>query len=292
MTYTIENDRLQITVNDTGAELFSVRSLENGCEYLWQGDPKYWVGRAPNMFPICGRLCEGRYTYRGREYEMLLHGFTRKRSFTLIKEEKNRLVFSFKADGESLAVYPFNFEFITEYTIEGNSVKVGFEVRNLDEKELIFALGAHPGFNVPPEEGTAFGDWYLEFEGELNPRAIVFGENHLCTGETADFTLENGNILPLRHSLFDKEGIFLYGAGKAVTLKSDKSPRSVRVDYPDMKILGLWQTPGTDTPFLCIEPWTGIPAREGIIDDLETKSEMLRLLPGAVYGNAIAITVL
>ena len=75
MNYTLKNDLLTITISDLGGELQSVKG--NGCEYLWQGDPSYWTGRAPLLFPICGRFFDGRYTYAGKTYEMGTHGFLR-----------------------------------------------------------------------------------------------------------------------------------------------------------------------------------------------------------------------
>ena len=63
MIYFIENDYLFVKVSSRGAELTSIKNKDNGVEYLWQGDEKYWAGQAPVMFPICGRLYEGKYTY-------------------------------------------------------------------------------------------------------------------------------------------------------------------------------------------------------------------------------------
>ena len=63
MIYYIENEYLRVGVSSLGAELMSIVKRDGEIEYLWQGDKKYWGGRAPNMFPICGRLFEGKYKY-------------------------------------------------------------------------------------------------------------------------------------------------------------------------------------------------------------------------------------
>jgi galactose mutarotase-like enzyme len=52
----IENDLLRVQASSLGAELQSIVLKKDGTEYLWQGDPTYWKGRAYNLFPICGRL--------------------------------------------------------------------------------------------------------------------------------------------------------------------------------------------------------------------------------------------
>ncbi|MBR1677049.1 MAG: aldose 1-epimerase family protein, partial [Clostridia bacterium] len=63
MIYTIENDYLKVDVETLGAQLKSIFSKVEKTEYLWQGNPDYWAGRAYNLFPIVGRLFENKYTY-------------------------------------------------------------------------------------------------------------------------------------------------------------------------------------------------------------------------------------
>ena len=61
MIYTLSNDKIIASFDTLGAELISVKSID-GCEYIWQADPTYWAEHSPIMFPICGRLPNGRYT--------------------------------------------------------------------------------------------------------------------------------------------------------------------------------------------------------------------------------------
>ena len=65
MFYTIENQKIKVTVSDLGAEMTSLVLKKTNTEYLWQADPEYWAGQAYNLFPICGRLWDGKYTYQG-----------------------------------------------------------------------------------------------------------------------------------------------------------------------------------------------------------------------------------
>ena len=58
----LENLKLKITINQRGAELSSIFSKENGTEYLWNADEKYWKRSAPVLFPIVGSLKDGKYT--------------------------------------------------------------------------------------------------------------------------------------------------------------------------------------------------------------------------------------
>lgn len=55
MEYQLENDRLKIRLKSFGGALSSIQDAD-GTEFLWQGDPAYWSGQAPVLFPICGSL--------------------------------------------------------------------------------------------------------------------------------------------------------------------------------------------------------------------------------------------
>ena len=46
-THVIENDLLQVTVSDAGAELISVIDRDRGSERIWIGDPAVWNRHAP-----------------------------------------------------------------------------------------------------------------------------------------------------------------------------------------------------------------------------------------------------
>ena len=84
MVYFIKNDFMRVGIDKLGAEIVSIATLgeEIEKEYIWQGDEKYWMGHAPVMFPICGRLYNGEYTYLGKTYTLPNHGFARKSEFT------------------------------------------------------------------------------------------------------------------------------------------------------------------------------------------------------------------
>ena len=57
--YTIENDVLQITISEKGAELQNLIHKPTQTEWLWQGNPAYWGKRSPILFPFVGALKEG-----------------------------------------------------------------------------------------------------------------------------------------------------------------------------------------------------------------------------------------
>ena len=227
MLYTIENDKLCVQISDVGAEMMSIRLKEDNCEYLWQGDPKYWAGRAYNLFPICGRLTEGKYTYKGKTYEMILHGFSRNEVMTVVEQNQDSITFCLTDTEKSREQYPFTFEYRMSYILEDATIYQTFSVHNTGEEELIFCVGAHPGFNVPLTEGEDFEDYYLEFESAAEPKQAVMSDTCFDTGERVLYSLEDGKILRLRHDLFDQDAIFLEEMCDTVTLKSTKSNKYV-----------------------------------------------------------------
>ena len=292
MNYTISNDQIEVIVSDVGAELMSIKSLKDGTEFLWQGDPAFWAGRAYNLFPICGRLAEGKYTFRGETYEMNLHGFVRKSILDATVLARDKIDFGLRSDERTKAMYPFDFEYHICYSLVGSTVKMEISVINHTDSTMPFALGGHPGFNVPLAGAGAFEDWRLEFCPECAPVQVVFSDACLTTEERKPFPLEDGKILRLRHDLFDHDAVVLAGTSHRVSLKSDLSPHSVTVEVPDaMKYLGIWHAPKKEAPYVCIEPWTSLPAYDGRVDDLETKEDMFELSPLASYELIWTITV-
>jgi len=63
MKYLLKNDRLEVGFTSLGGALTSIKN-EAGTEYLWQGDPEYWSGQAPVLFPICGSLRDNKAVKR------------------------------------------------------------------------------------------------------------------------------------------------------------------------------------------------------------------------------------
>ena len=290
MIYSIENKILKATVDTSGAQLQSIYSKATETEYLWQGDPAYWAGRAYNLFPPIGRMYKNTYTYDGNEYSLRCHGIARYRAFQLTDRTATKLTFRLTEDEDSLKEYPFKFEFFIRYELKEATLEISLIVKNTDEKELIFALGGHPGFNVPFGNG-AFEDYYLEFSEKTKVLFHTLSESKFMTGEKLPLPLTEGVRLPLRHELFDNDAAILGNTCREISLKSKADPRYITVKYPDFRYLGVWHTPETDAPFVCIEPWSALPATDGVITDLSAKEDMTRLAPGKTYKTSWSIEI-
>lgn len=287
---TLENSRLRLTVDSLGAQMMSLQTMD-GREYLWQGDPRYWCDRAPVLFPFVGRLTGNSYRYGGQVYSMGIHGFAAHQDFSCLCPKPNRLVLQLTDNGETREQYPFAFSLNIIYELIDNRVQVTYQVENSGTGILPFGIGGHPGFRVPLEEGEQFDDYVLEFTGGCQPDRVGFTPQVFLSGQDQAYPLKEGKYLPLRHDLFDQDAVILKNMSREVTLRSRLSPHGVQVSYPDMPYLGLWHMPNTDAPYLCIEPWSSLPARQDVVEDFACKSDLIQLGPGKTYVNTWSITI-
>lgn len=291
MEAVIKNDILAVKISSLGAELKSIEDKE-GTQYLWHGDPAYWSKHAPNLFPYIGRLTDDTYTLDGIPYKMCRHGFAAKSDFKLEDSTQQQVSFVLEHNDLTREAYPWCFALRVCYSLTETRLVVVYQVDNLDYTKMYFAVGGHPGFCVPLESNLSFEDYYLEFSYNKTPIRIGISDTGFCTGRDRYYPLKNGCRLPLSHSLFDNDAIVLKNVEKTVTLKSDLGTKAVRLSYPDMQYIGLWHKPATDAPFLCIEPWTSLPSRLGVIEELTFKEDMISLPAGSRYINEWMIDIL
>ena len=295
MIYEIKNDYLTVAISSIGAELMSIKTNKDSHEYLWQGDKAYWGGRAYNLFPICGRITQGIYTYKGTTYEGLKspHGFLRNTELKANVVTDDHIIFVLKSKNHEdiLKCYPFDFIYRISYKLEFNTIKMRIKVSNSDDKEMIFSIVGHPGFNTPMDN-EAFEDDYIEFSDPSNVKQVYMTDAVFTTNKRSNYPFVDGNKIPLKHDLFDRDAIVLENPGNEVVLKSKKSKREVCVAFPkEMKYLGIWHTVKKEAPFVAIEPWGSLPTYDGIIDDLEKKPDMVKLPAGKTYELEWSISI-
>lgn len=290
MIITLQNEFLTVQIHKKGATLWSVKDEKN-TEYLWQGDSNYWTGRAPNLFPYIARMTNKQYVLNGKTYHMNIHGFARDMVFEGEQISDQQAVFTIQNTEETYQQYPYEFRFSIIYELDGPKLAITYKVQNKDEKEMYFGVGGHPGFNVPLSADECFEDYYLEFESKADVKRVGFSEDCFVTGELLKFELQDGVKLPLHHNLFDDDAIVLTDMARSIVLASEKSGKKLIVSYPNMKYLGIWHMPKTDAPYVCIEPWSSLPSRKGIVEDLSTQPDLIHLESGCEYENQMCIRV-
>lgn len=287
---TIKNEVLTVTVDTLGATLHSIK--KDGNEYLWQGDPASWNHQDVNLFPCVGRLYEGKYRFKGKEYPMTPHGFCKNAEFELTGKTDTSLCLTLRDNEQTRSCYPFSFVFHVRYSLQDNRITKTCQVENPGKDMMYFGLGSHPGFNIPLDGKGDFSSWFFEFPLECHPRRVCFDHSSwLLAPERPDYPLLEESKLPLCHALFDYDAIVLEGTPKTVTLRSQSSSRSVTVDFPQMPFIGFWHTPHAEANFVCIEPWLSLPSCNSSMEDLETQAHLVHLPGGETYENTISITL-
>lgn len=290
MEYTIQNEKLTVVISDRGAELQSIQTAD-GHEYLWQSDPVIWTDRAPNIFPYVARMTEGKYTLNGKEYKMDIHGFLKDLVLDVEEQSQTAITFCLHSDEKTKAQYPFDFVYRITYQVEQNRLLLTTSVENKGRDRMYFGFGGHPGFQVPMEEGLAFEDYMLSFDQTAQPYRIGFDESCFITGQDTRYPLIDGDKIALHHDLFDDDAIVLKHMARKVRLGSEKGTRSVTVSYPDFPILGIWHRPKTEAPYVCIEPWSSLPSRSGIVEELSQQADLIHLEAGKTYSNTWSIDI-
>lgn len=222
---------------------------------------------------------------------MGIHGFAAGQDFTCQVQEKDKLVLELTDNEQTRNQYPFAFSLEIGFQLMGSQVQISYAVKNRSRQVMPFGIGGHPGFRVPLDDGEDFTDYVVEFAGGCQPDRIGFTLQVYLSGQDEAYPLEEGKYLPLCHDLFDQDAIILKNMSREVTLRSKVSSHGVTVSYPEMSYLGLWHWPETDAPYLCIEPWTSLPARQDVVEDFGCKSDLIHLLPGKTYTNTWSITI-
>ena len=291
MIYTIENPKFRVSVDTSGAQLQSMYTKETKTEYIWQGDSKYWSGRAYNLFPFIGRMYKNIYVYQGESYTARAHGIARYYVFTLENRSATSLTLLLKDNEDTLKEYPFHFEFRVFFELQDNVLNVRYEVTNTDTKTLICAFGGHPGINVPFGEGV-FEDYYVEFSEKTSvQRQLLSDSDRFMAGKAIPYALKDGLQMPLQHDLFNHDAVILSNTSRKVFIKSDKESRYVAMKFDDFKYLGIWHPGDTDAPFICLEPWGALPATDGIIDTLESKADMTHVPVGKTAQASYTVEI-
>ena len=285
----IENQQLRIGIHPKGAELQSIFHKGHQQEYMWNGDPAFWGKYSPLLFPIVGTLKENTYFYEGKAYSLPRHGFARDMELVAEHQQDDSITFLLTSSAATKANFPFDFELRVIYRLLPEGLSTTYLVKNPSASALYFSIGGHPAFKVPIAGGTEYTDYYLEFnQEEVAPRWPISKDGLIET--TPLPLLDHTRVLPLTKELFARDALVLkHPASSSVTLRSSRTPRGLRMDFPGFSFLGLWAAPKAD--FVCIEPWCGIADATTTDQQLVNKEGINRLEPGEAFERSWTLTL-
>lgn len=268
LTTTISNSNLTAQIKHLGAELCSLKNIDNK-EFIWAGNPSFWGKHSPILFPIVGTLKNNSFQYDSKEYHMSRHGFAREMEFELIEKLENTATFSLKSSIETKKVYPFDFELQICYSLDENKLNIDYKVINRTDNTMPFSIGAHPALALP----TNFSDYSLEFD-EQEVLHYHLLEGGLISNATNELLLDNRQLV-LNYQLFERDAlVFKTLQSKSISILENAAP-FLRMNFSDFPNLGIWTI--KDAPFICIEPWFGYADTLDEYDDF-TKKEGIQLL--------------
>jgi galactose mutarotase-like enzyme len=281
----IGSSGLSAQINPFGAELWSLRDSE-GRDLLWDGDPAWWTGRAPLLFPIIGRLPDDRFTHDGEAYELAKHGFARRRAFEVVRREPSLARFRLAADAATRAAYPFDFVLEAEFAVAETELRMTVTVANAGTSPMPATFGFHPAFRWPLPGAGERGAHHLDFaEEEAGPLRRLGAEALLRTDRLPGPV--EGRRLTLRDELFvDDALIFEAPRSRSLRYGGEGGP-SLAIAWDGLPHLGIWTKPGA--PYVCIEPWGSLPAEAGESAALAERGGLLVLAPGET--RAFSMTV-
>ncbi len=289
--HSLENNKLKISVKNTGAELCKIKSVNHDTDFMWDANPMVWGSFAPNLFPIIGALKEDTYTFENQKYTLPKHGFVRNNTHVkLLEQTLDSLTFGLSYSEETLKSYPFKFQFFITYTLKDNEIDILHTVKNLDDKIMYFSIGGHPAFKCPVFENENYDDYYLEFENIENSKThLINMANGLISSKTKPM-LNHTKKLNLYHNLFNEDAlIFKDLISRKVALKSEKKGEILNVNYNDFNYLGIWAKPDGD--YVCIEPWLGIADSETTNQNFKEKEGVLTLAPHKTFKASYRIQI-
>ena len=287
--YSLKNNFLSVSVNSLGAELTSLRKINSNEELIWQADKNIWPRHAPVLFPIVGKLGNNNYSFENKMYSLPQHGFARDKEFILINQNDKQLQFELTSNKETLPVYPFHFSLIVGYELKQNELIISYKVFNPDNENLLFSIGAHPGFNCKRINGESLSDFELEFKN-INELTVEKLSNGLLNGETYKIKLDNDK-LKLKKELFENDALVLKNSQVSeISLSSGKSKTRITLECNNWPYFGIWTKPERED-FICLEPWLGIADNENANGDIQKKEGIIVLKPYQIFDAFYKIKI-
>ena len=264
----LSNNQIKATFSTKGAELISV--VKDGQEKIWIGDPDVWAAHAPFLFPICGGLKDDKFIYEGKEYTLQKHGYIRFAEFEVESHSENKLVFLHRWNSETLSQFPFCYELRVIYTLVDSALKVEYNVKNLDETDMYYSVGAHEGYYCP--EGIE--EYSIIFD---KPEDL---DSNILKGNLLEYNAinvgKNTYELPLKYEYFAVDAlVFLNLKSRKVLLKNRKTGVEIGLEFEGHDFFLLGTKPGAK--YICMEPWCGCQDFVDSDYDFKNKKGIIKL---------------
>lgn len=119
---TIDDSLFQVSVDENGAKVAHLISVTDNYNYLGEEGTKEGTAIA---FPVINHD----------------NDWASKMPWTVVDKGDTRVSLTLIDTPESYKSFPYHFEVMTTYALEGNQLKISFYLKNSSHKELPFSLG-------------------------------------------------------------------------------------------------------------------------------------------------------
>lgn len=307
MEIILSNDFFQATISSNGAQLLSFKNLSTDVEYIWNGNPQVWKFRAPILFPIVSRLKDGYYLWQEKKYPLTNHGFARDLEHTLVESSATRVLWRLTDCEYTRKLFPWPFVLETEYRLEGSTLVFYTTVTNSGQEELSFSIGSHTGL-VYPWSGSSKDDFAIRFEQQELPDFVQVSADGFPLGSwqtegngqsqkkrfvprTIPYPYIKSGQIRLQDGFFAGGHILTNFTSRWVALENTATGEAVKVNTAGYPYLVLWQSPSDQHPFLCIEPWYGLPDFADTSHQWEEKPALVSLQSGKSFTTNQSLAV-
>ena len=292
MNYTIENDALSVSVTSLGGSLTSIYDKKAKEELLYQKETDSWQGQDIAIFPFIARLKGKVFTHKGKEYSLKNHGLCRYAEFSLLEKKEDSVSLLYESSEESLKDYPFPFRFVATYRLEGNAVRIIYEIANTGEETMPFGLGAQPAFIVDSKvvDGVLdTSDNEVRLDKPTRLTRIVFDEKGEFIRGEEDYGIKDS--LPTGKEVFQTyKTLAVKGEGIDHVKLVRKSGRTLDFRFDNIEYLILWSFEETGS-YVAVEPWMSLPDFEDGPKEITEKKTLIHLEKGQVYSFSYSIRI-
>lgn len=254
---------------DKGATVISLE--KDGQEFLYRNDENLNSSERPRcgipfLFPIFGRLKDGRYRWEGREYAMEIHGFGHTSIWQVASHEPDRLVLVLEAGEQTRAQYPFDFRVSMTFAASAAGLTITQKFENTGNAAMPYNYGFHPYFLTERAEDICV-ETTAEVLFDFVTGARSFGHDMVTLKMPQDAPEAGAVLMGVKAPT-----VLRWTDGKKLTMEFD--------DSFDTHV--LWTQ--RDKPFLCVEPVNGTAdglnaGKYRVLEPGEKCEAILRLLP-------------
>ena len=276
-----------------GGELISF--VKDGKEYVWYGHAEHWSGQAPCLFPVVCRPKDDCVIIDGTTYPMKKHGFARKAAFTPVEVTPQSITFRLTDSDETKASFPYEFILDITHSVTEDSFTTEYKVTNKSDRAMTFCIGGHPGFNCPICEGESFEDYSLVFD---NAEGAVAHNCDLDAGgymspDMPELDYIKDSKMDLIYDRFDFDAVVVENLPvKKVNLVNRNTGHGVRFEFDSFDAIGFWTPIKMSSPFICLEPWNGLPGGLDETSEFTSKKYAKTIAPGESFVTSYKATVI